>query len=157
MIQSIIELLEIIGPEVEPFERKGFSSQLLPGETEILKDQIYDATEDGYPENTLFANVDIENPFSKQTRYLWVIKSDGIFIIPEATPNPLSSRGIACHTNITGGKKAYQGGELWFGTDNKIYINPKSGRYGAENELQWETVIKIFQLAGYKEVVSLFP
>lgn len=67
-----------------------------------------------------------------QGKYLWIIDEQGLKVMPESTPNPYSDRKIVCHTNITGGAPALQGGELWFGDDGKVYLNYKSGRYGAK-------------------------
>ena len=72
----------------------------------------------------------------------------------DATPNPAAERGNVCHTNITGGMPALQGGELWFGEDGNVYINNASGRYGANSILQEEAVIEYFNLLGY-DVVQL--
>lgn len=73
----------------------------------------------------------------------------------EATPNLFSPRKVVCHSNIAGGKQAFQAGELWFGTDDKLYINFRSGRHGAENREQRNVVLQYFNFVGYKNIVEI--
>lgn len=126
------EQIKELGPEISPFERnpEGLRS-IIDGEGIVFTEHIYDATKNGKPPNLILVNpYEIENnpPYG---RYLWVINKEGLWLILEATPNPESKiRGCVCHTNITGGAKALHGGELWFGEDDTIYYNFKSGRYG---------------------------
>ncbi len=130
------EWMERLGPAVFPFERSQFKREIGEGEDIIFVDDI-----------VLVANQSSVNPvilsvsIIRQDRpivgkYLWIIDEHGLKIILESTPNPYADRRIVCHTNITGGASALQGGELWFGDDNKIYLNYKSGRYGAKIGLQ---------------------
>jgi hypothetical protein len=147
------QLLDLLGPAVLPFERRGFDRDILEGEDVNYAERLYDATDDGLPEQAVCVPPKsiLENP--KYGRYLWVITANGMHIILEATPNPNAARKVVCHSNITGGAPALQGGELWFGTDNKVYINYRSGRYGAINEAQMEAVVAYFGYVGYEEVV----
>lgn len=61
-------------------------------------------TENSLPPNVVLTNGDPDS----NNRYLRIIDTDGLFIILESTANPNSSRGIVCHTNITGGKVLYR-------------------------------------------------
>jgi hypothetical protein len=150
-------LLQRLGPAVDPFERLNTANQSLPpqklaiGESTLLEDFLYEATDDGSPPNVVVAGEDRLLPGSC---YLWVIKPDGrLFVIFEHTPVN-SRRGHACHTNITGGEKALQGGEMWFLGDKRVFVNFKSGRYGRTTIDQEIAVIEYFKNAGYVVINS---
>lgn len=149
------EHIENLGHEVHPFERTFFGRSLLPGEAIIFANDIFNATEDGRPDNAILVTKEFILQDPSKDRYLWVIDAKGLWIILESTPNLNSERGYVCHTNITGGEDALQGGELWFGEDNTVYINPKSGRYGNPSINQWIAVIEYFNYVGYSKVEEL--
>ncbi len=152
---------EMLGPAVKPFERINFSSHIQKGEaiTEPFKDTVYDATENNLPPNAILAEKqEILNGEANHAKYLWVIDQNGLVIIPEQIPNPEAGRGVVCHTNLTGGNPAMQGGELWFDTEGVVYLNNKSGRYGINITLkQREAVLAYFRFVGYENVVQLMP
>jgi hypothetical protein len=145
--------IQILGPSVLPFQRRGFNRDMLEGEDIHFDGQCYDATEDGKPHDVVEVNPDTIELDPEAGRYLWVITETGMHIILEATPNVASPRQKVCHSNITGGQPALQGGELWFGTDEKIYINFRSGRYGAESDEHMRTVVEYFFFVGYIDVI----
>lgn len=150
--------LGLLGDAVLPFERSDFKRKVLEGEN--LKKEfvrfVYDATDNDYPSNTLKASAeDIMEGRAENQKYLWVINKGGLFVIPEQTKNPKAGRGVVCHTNLTGGEAANQGGELWFDNDGTVYINNKSGRYGATTLSQRNAVIDYFRFVGYKNVKQL--
>lgn len=150
--------LKYLGEAILPFERTGFKRKILVGENLRLPfiNAIYDATEDGYPDAVLMSDVTaIKQGNTEQTKYLWVIDANGLKIIPEQTRNLFSARGVVCHTNLTEGKAAIQGGELWFGTDGVLYLNNKSGRFGATTLQQRKAVIDYFNFVGYQNVKQL--
>ena len=68
-------------------------------------------------------------------RYLWVINDDGIPFILEIPIDALNGEKPK-HTNLTEGRPAYIGGELWFETDRRIFVSGGSGRYKPEGEGQ---------------------
>jgi hypothetical protein len=149
------EQITNLGPPCEPFERKAFSRNVLLGEDIVFLDQIIDATDgiDFKKVAKLSQDAILEfRPLS--TKYLWVIDDKGLKLILESTKNPDAERGCVCHTNITGGDPALQGGELWFGTDEKVYINNSSGRYGATTLIQRKAVLAYFQSIGF-DVIQL--
>ena len=122
-----------------PHERINFVRKLQEGETIPFAAALFTIGSGTLPDNCLLTNPALIQGGRLQVgRYLWIVDEEGLKLILEQTPNPTAERGIVCHTNITGGKPAFQGGELWFGIDNVLYINFKSGRYGAitpEHEL----------------------
>lgn len=158
MPKPTIEQLQNLGEAVEPFERTNFKRKVLQGEAirEEFISQIYDATEDGYPNEVKRVSfAEIEDGQVNDSKYLWVIDENRLTIILENTPNEIAERGCVCHTNLTEGRKAIQGGELWFGQDNEVYINNKSGRYGATTLSQRNAAIDYFWFVGYKNVKQL--
>ena len=114
------DLAERLGPAVLPFERSNFNREVLPGEDVIFLDYIISLESGQIPATCLRSEVTEPYSFSDSRKYLWIIDQQGLRIIYEMTPNPLAARGCVCHTNITGKRKALQGGELWFGEDNTI-------------------------------------
>ena len=81
-------------------------------------------------------------------RYLWVIDASGIPYILEA---PILALGTALpkHTNLTGGKEAYLGGEMWFTSGASMYISGGSGRYPPANSGQLEDAGGVFRSLRY--------
>jgi hypothetical protein len=145
------DLLERLGPEVEAFERANRNTEsitkrtILKGEIKSFDQNVIDLT-DGHIDNPVLTDMDNLN---FETRYLWIINHNGLFIILENTQNLDASRKVVCHSNITKGEKALQGGELWFLSASNLIINYKSGRYGAETEDQENSVIEYFESLGF--------
>ena len=50
---------------------------------------------------------------------------------------------------------AYVGGELFFGEDGYVYVNPFSDRYGNPSKTQWETSKKYIISVGYKNLIDI--
>lgn len=142
-----------LGPAVLPFERTQFARKVLNGEAIIFVDYIVDINRSGVNGVTVVDTPLItgDNP-PMQGKYLWIIDKSGLKLIPKATPNPYAARGVVCHTNITGGDPAYQGGELWFGADGNVYVNNRSGRYGANTLAQRDAVLDYFRSLGLNPV-----
>ena len=146
------EHIQEMGPEIFAFERANNGSKIEVGEDIVFENEIYNATEDEKPENVIIVlKKDIESNPSKG-RYLWIINKEGLWIILESTKCSASSRGCVCHTNISGRTLALQGGELWFGEDDTIYINYRSGRFGGKTINHWIGVIDYFKYVGYPKV-----
>lgn len=147
-------LLKRLGPEVEPFERLNRNNkslikrQVLTGEKKSFDDFIIDATDGNINEYDIVIT-SIDN-LNEENRYLWIIDSNGVYFLIEKTPNDEAQRKKVCHSNITKGKKALQGGELWFIGVKHIVLNFRSGRYGAENLDQEKAVIEYFKFLGFK-------
>lgn len=158
------EQFDTLGPEVLPFDRrigKGFmgivkdgKAVLEEGEAILFDDFVHNVTVSGLPMSIFRVEVDdIVTNSPLLEKYLWIIDKSGLKIIRESTPNPKAEKkGVVCHTNITGGQHALQGGELWFGQDNRVYVNNKSGRYGANTTVQEEAVIAYFVSLGLEAV-----
>lgn len=45
------------------------------------------------------------------------------------------------HTNLSGGEKAYSGGELWYNNANKIWVTGGAGRYPPRNENEFNEIV----------------
>ena len=148
------DLLDRLGPEVKPFERFNKNKHQntperkpLKGETDSFESHVLDVTKNF---NSLNIITTTKKKLNFDTKYLWIIDKNGLYIIPEKTENLRAARQVVCHSNITRGKKALQGGELWFLSKKEIVINYKSGRYGAESEIQEQAVIEYFEWLGFK-------
>ena len=111
-----------LGGEVAPydrnFEKKG--KKLSFGEDDDFSSNLVNYKTNDFWVKYLNYFVDerfiIDNTFiiDRKKSFLWVIDATGLKIILESTPNPRSDRGCVCHTNITNGGKAIQGGEIFF-------------------------------------------
>ena len=143
------EHVERMGPPVAPFERINFSREILPGEEIIFAEHIINLGEGIIPENILGTSRNLILNGSEEARYLWIIDALGLKILLESIENPYSSRRKMVHTNITGGANALQGGELWFSEEGKVYINNRSGRYGANTLKQREAILEYFRAIGF--------
>jgi hypothetical protein len=155
------KILNKLKPSVEPFERKNFTRKVRDSEKKILPS--IQLTSSILPEIIkVFTQTEILEFIEQASivgKYLWVIdEENGLRIIEENTPNPnfdLKAKKIVCHTNITGGEKALQGGEMWFCSNGVLYFNYWSGRYGAVTELQKQGVIEYFEYLGFKPALLL--
>lgn len=82
--------------------------------------------------------------------YLWVIRDKDIPSILEDSPEFKSIYGqIPKHSNLTGGKDAYSGGELWKLQNNKYVISGSSGRYQVQTPEELEYIKQAFSSLGY--------
>jgi hypothetical protein len=151
--------IENLGPNVMPFERRGnpqFKIQDGEAITELFQNAVYDATEDSLPLNVILVDkLNILNGDANDAKYLWIINESGLRIILEQTVNPHAGRKVVCHTNLTGGELALQGGELWFDMQGHVYLNNKSGRYGASTLKHREAILDYFRFVGYGNVFQL--
>lgn len=159
----------LFGSSISPFERSIKSEEkkiLRDGESSNreFQDFIHDAIEDGKPDYNYVEVTDEEielyiKPTGryKEKCFLWIIDEISIKILREKTRNVLRTFDpeCVCHTNLTGGEKAFAGGELFFGEDGNIYINPFSDRYGNLNSQQWETVLSYFKRVGYDNLIDI--
>lgn len=144
MLSDADPLLIRLGPAVLPFERSDFDRGVRPGEDVIFLDHIISLESGQIPADCLRCDPPDGASLPPDRKYLWVIDSEGLRIIYEMTPNSLAPRGFVCHTNITGHRKALQGGELWFGTDGVVYVNNLSGRFKAITLDQQQAVLDYF-------------
>ena len=86
-------------------------------------------------------------------RYLWVIDANGIPYICEERICSIANN-FPKHTNLTGGGKAYLGGELWFESDSRLCVSGGSGRYHPINSIQLDCAVRVFRDFDY-DVTSL--
>lgn len=143
-------LLGRLGPEAEPFERFNRKNPAAPrtvGAGEAISFATYVIHISSAGVNQFVTTT--RNNLCKSTVYLWVIDVDGLHVILESTRNPAASRGCVCHSNISAGAPALQGGELWFLSPDSIVINFRSGRYGAETIGHEDAVIEHWQSLGF--------
>ena len=79
-----------------------------------------------------------------RNRYLWVIDDTGIPYILEAQLLALNGE-LPKHTNLTGGGRAYLGGELWFSDRSSLFMSGGSGRYPPANAEQLDDAAQVFE------------
>lgn len=85
-------------------------------------------------------------------KYLWVITETHVPFGKE-----VGGHSDIKHTNLTGGGKAYCGGEIWFADKESIYLNGGSGRYPCENdEALLESVKSFYMDIGYRVAIPPF-
>lgn len=90
------------------------------------------------------------NELNANPPFLWVALKNQIKIINEkAKATTRLTLKKAKHTNISGGSKAYSGGELWFISKNTVILNGCSGRYGPRSEAQLNEIIDVFKATGW--------
>lgn len=94
-----------------------------------------------------------EKAKTTKSLYLWVVSDS-----PARTriACELDSRAVnekrkrICHTNLTGGAAACGGGELWFATQDTLYLCGLSGRYRIRSAEKLKDVADMFVRYGYK-------
>ena len=86
----------------------------------------------------------------KKVPFLWVILKDKIKIVNEQAnfAKRLKLKKMK-HTNMTGGSKAYGGGEMWFIGNKDIVVNGCSGRYGPNSEDELNNLVDIIKASGW--------
>lgn len=89
-------------------------------------------------------------PRQVEAAHLWVVRDDDVAHAEErcAFGAALES-GIIKHTNLTGGKPAFSGGELVFLDAVTIVVNGCSGRYGPRSKSEMQDVARAFAESGY--------
>lgn len=88
----------------------------------------------------------------KQTKaaHLWVVREDDVAHAQEHCAFGASlESGVIKHTNLTGGKAAYSGGELLFLDERTIVVNGCSGRYGPRSKAELDQAVRAFAESGY--------
>lgn len=86
--------------------------------------------------------------------HIWLIASDAVqYAIEKGALGRSTSRGRLAHTNLSGGKPAHCGGELWFHDEIRVYVTGCSGRYAPRSDLELHDAVECFRGAGY-EVAS---
>ena len=80
--------------------------------------------------------------------YIWVIDDNGVPYVLDVGLVELGGLHPH-HTNLTGGNRAYVGGEMWFETDDTLWVSGSSGRYHPISEVQLGDSVKVFEDFGY--------
>ena len=97
----------------------------------------------GRPPKQLKYAVELES-----NTYIWVIDGSGIPYVIEVPMSVLDNKEPK-HTNLTGGGKAYVGGQLWFHSECCMYISGGSGRFPPLDHTQLEAVVEVFESFRY--------
>jgi hypothetical protein len=105
------------------------------------------------PISTFVRHASIPNTHSNapEARHLWVIRSGDFPVALEGCAwGKVLQSGKIKHSNLTGGKPAHSGGEIWFVGDDKVALNAASGRYGADSEQEFSQIVDALRLSGYR-------
>lgn len=87
---------------------------------------------------------------SGQQMYVWLIKeSDVVLALEAGTSGQGTNRGRLAHTNLSGGKPAHAGGEVWFQDEKNIWLTGGSSRYAPECVEELNAVVSSFSESGY--------
>lgn len=87
---------------------------------------------------------------NEESMYLYVIPGEVLKYAQERCPKGKTlARKEVCHTNLTGGAKAYCGGELCFIDESSVFYNGLSGRYPPRDSEELFAVGDIFKAYGY--------
>ena len=89
------------------------------------------------------------NDPASRNRYLWVIDQRGIPYIIDDRLAVIGSNPPK-HTNLTGGGAAYLGGEMWFTSEEALFVSGGSGRYPPTDSRQLEEAVQVFESLGYE-------
>lgn len=81
-------------------------------------------------------------------KYLWEIDDDGLLFVEEKILESLDA-SLPHHSNLPYDRKAYIGGELWFETEERIYVSGGSGRYSPSSPEHLADTTKVFEKYGY--------
>lgn len=133
------------------------SRQQYDDEVKLLKDGVLDFTVApvtgaiiGVPPNGKKLNDEARN-----TKYLWVISPEKIpYILENGEQGSRLKRKYVSHTNLTGGKPAHSGGELWFKDEETVWICGGSSRYTPRSAEELEDIAECFRKLGY-EVINM--
>lgn len=159
---------DLLGPLIEPFERSNKSPDrkiLRDGETENVgfATPIHDGIQNGTPPNHVELSEEEINTHIKtkgrfkEKCFLWIIDETSVKISRELNRNSKRTHDpeCVCHSNLSGGGKAYIGGEMFFGVDGRIYINYFSDRYGNPSSTQWAAAKKHIESVGYTNLTDI--
>jgi hypothetical protein len=84
------------------------------------------------------------------SKQLWTVREDDVVYAEELCPfgKTLETRVIK-HTNLTGGRPAYAGGELLWRDRQTLIVNGQSGRYGIRSSDEMTAISVAFRKSGY--------
>ena len=92
---------------------------------------------------------------SLNTKYLWVVSTDSVpCILENGDAGIRLKRKSVSHTNLTGGKDAHCGGEMWFKDDRSIWLCGGSSRYRPRSSEELEEIAEAVRMGGY-DVVNM--
>jgi hypothetical protein len=83
-------------------------------------------------------------------KYLWVVRPDAVPFALELLSGVEFKRGCLSHTNLTGGKPAHSGGEMWFVDPETVVLNGGSGRYPPRSPAELEALTVAFKTCGFR-------
>ena len=88
-------------------------------------------------------------------KHLWAILPESMpYILEDSKAKVLLLSKRITHTNLTGGKEAHSGGEMWFCDELSMWMSGASGRYPPRDKEELEMICQSIREMGY-QVASL--
>ena len=82
--------------------------------------------------------------------HLWLVGTEDVLVALEEGPSGKStSRGRLAHTNLSGGRPAHAGGELWFRDEASLWLTGGSSRYPPRSKEELDAIVEGFRSSGY--------
>ena len=138
-----------------PLREPNLRNQRYPDELELLSEKhgIFFLTTPPMKDVKTGTPSGIHESFDGLSKYLWVIKENGIPMIMEKSEKVGHlHRGNAAHTNLTGNGKTYCGGEIWFKNDSTFWLSVGSSRFGPQDAEELADAETAFEKMGYKVI-----
>lgn len=83
-------------------------------------------------------------------KYLWLVTPKELLGALEfGSSGRATARRRLAHTNLSGGKIAHAGGEMWFPGPSSVWMTGGSGRYPPATAIELEAIATAFAAAGY--------
>ncbi|NEV77829.1 hypothetical protein DYI24_12340 [Rhodopseudomonas sp. BR0C11] len=85
-----------------------------------------------------------------QDTMLWVVGRTDVVYAPERSEFSAGLKSLVIkHSNLTGGKPAFCGGELLQIDERTVVVNGRSGRYGPKTAGELDNIAGCFRASGY--------
>lgn len=82
--------------------------------------------------------------------HIWLVTSDRVpYALEHGELGKTTQRRRLAHTNLSGGRDAHAGGELWFKDEMAIWLTGGSGRYPPRSAAELGALVDAFRTSGY--------
>lgn len=93
----------------------------------------------------------VGDPPANPSKHLWLITPENVLSALEYGPLGISTqRGRLAHTNLSGGRPAHCGGEMWFRDSESVWFTGASGRYSPRSQDELDYAVGCLRSAGYQ-------
>lgn len=82
--------------------------------------------------------------------HLWLVGTDDVLVaLEEGATGQSTTRGRLAHTNLSGGRPAHAGGELWYRDGASLWLTGGSSRYPPRSKGELDAIVEGFRSSGY--------